>query len=256
MSHLNLILELTKRDFSERFAGSVLGSLWAFIWPIVQLLIYIVIFGQIMGSRLPGSSNIYSYSIYVSAGLITWTAFANTISRCTSIFLDKKHIISKINLSLPDLLLYIILSESITFLITIGFFFVFLLITEYPLDQQLILFPFIYYLQQLFAFGFGLLAASLTVFLRDLKEIVGIILQFWFWFTPIVYVRDILPESVKKILVYNPACIIIEAYQDIFVFHRIPDMNALMILSILTHLLICFSYYVFQKLEKDIRDFI
>ena len=47
--------DLTKRDFSERFAGSVLGAIWALIWPLVNLTIYIVIFGRFMGARLPGT---------------------------------------------------------------------------------------------------------------------------------------------------------------------------------------------------------
>ncbi len=256
MVNLGLILELTKRDFSERFAGSMLGSIWAFIWPLVSLFIYIIVFGKMMGGKLPGKSGIYAYSIYVSVGLLPWVAFANSISRSTSIFLDKKHLISKIPLSLPSLLIYIILSETITFIISIVFFFIFLLLTDYHFNMNLALLPYIYFLQQLFAFGFGLLAATLTIFVRDLKEIIGIILQLWFWFTPIVYVREILPEFIKKIIIYNPAYVIIESYQSIFVFNNAPSYKSLIILTAFTHCMILISYVVFRKLEKDVRDFL
>jgi lipopolysaccharide transport system permease protein len=249
-----LIWELTKRDFTERFAGSILGSLWAIIWPMVNLAIYIIIFGKVMGGRLPGRSEIFGYSIYVACGLIPWVAFSTSIARCTSVFLDKRHIISKMRVSLPSLLVYVILSETITYVVSMGLFFIFLFYNDFHLNQRLILLPFIYYLQQLFAFGGGLLAASLSVFIRDVKEVTNVFLQLWFWFTPIVYVRQILPDIVNRLMVYNPAYIFIESYQRIFLFNDEPPTDMLITLCVATHLLIIGSYFLFRHLEKDIRD--
>jgi lipopolysaccharide transport system permease protein len=254
MVNLSLIWELTRRDFSERFAGSVLGSLWAFIGPLVNLFIFIVIFGKIMGAKLPGNSSVYAFGIYLTAGLIPWTAFSSSILRCTSVFLDKKHIISKMRVSLPSLLIYVNLSESITFLISMGFFFIVLYFNGFHFSMRLLVLPFIYYLQMLFVFGAGLFAATLTVFLRDFKEIINVILQFWFWFTPIVYVRDILPDIVKRIVYFNPAYIIVESYQRIFVFSDDPPYKSLIVLCVLTHIMIFISYFIFRSLEKDVRD--
>ena len=252
----HLIWDLTKRDFSERFAGSILGAIWAFIWPLVNLFIYIVIFGKFMGGRLPGSSDIYAYSIYLSVGLIPWTCFAGSISRSCTVFLDKKNIISKIDVSLPSLLIFINLSETITFIISNVFLFAFLIATGYEFSLKLLLFPFIFYLQQILAFGLGLLSATLIVFLRDLKEVVGIILQLWFWFTPIVYVSSILPDVVKEVLVYNPAFIITESYHRIFVFDDYPVITSMIILTAIAHFILFASYAMFRALEKDVRDFI
>ena len=252
----SLVWDLTRRDFSERFAGSILGSVWAIIWPLVNLFIYIAIFGKLMGGRLPGSSDIYSYSIYLSVGLIPWASFAATISRSSTVFLDKKNIITKISISLPSLLLFINLSETITFVISSLFLFSFLFFTGYEFHSHLLLLPFIYYLQQLLAFGLGLLSATLTVFLRDLKEVVGIILQLWFWFTPIVYVTDILPDFVKGILVFNPAFILIECYHRIFVFNDYPAMQSMIFLTAIAHFILFVSYALFRALERDVRDFL
>ncbi len=252
----HLIWDLTKRDFSERFAGSVLGWFWAFIWPLVGLFIYIVIFGKFMGARLPGTSDMYAYGIYVSVGLIPWAAFAGSISRSATVFLDKKNIISKIDVSLPSLVVFINLSESITFVITNIFFFVFLLATGYEFSLKLLLFPFIFYLQQILAFGLGLFSATLIVFLRDLKEVVGIILQLWFWFTPIVYVSDILPDFMKSIVVFSPAFIITESYHRIFVFKAYPAISSMILLTVIAHFFLIFSYLLFRFLEKDVRDFV
>jgi lipopolysaccharide transport system permease protein len=252
----SLIWELTKRDFSEQFAGSNLGTTWAVICPVVNLIIYTIIFGQVMGTRLPGHSGIYAYGVYVTVGLVPWIAFQNSLSRSTSVFVDKKPVISKVKTSLPALLIYISLSESITFIITMSLFMLFLLLTGYSFRINLLLVPFIYFLQQLFAFGFGLLAATLNVFIRDLKQLVGIVLQLWFWFTPIVYVRDILPGTVKSLIRFNPAYVIVESYQRIFVFNEEPAYRALIIMTVVTHLIIFASYAAFRALERDVRDFL
>ena len=252
----SFIIEITKRDFAERFAGSVLGSLWAIIWPIVNLFIYIVIFGKLMGARLPGTSEMNAYGIYLASGLIPWLAFAGTISRSASAFIDKKHIITKINTSLPSLLIHINLSETITYLISMVIFFIILAVQGYEFHKSFLLLPFLYYLQQLLAFSLGLFTAVLNVFIRDVREITGVILQLWFWFTPIVYVFDILPGFVKNLLVYNPAYIIIQSYQRIFVFDTYPPFKALVILTVMTHFILFFSFLMLRYLEKDIRDFL
>ena len=251
-----LIWELTKSDFRERYTGSALGSLWALIWPLVNLSIYIIIFGNMMGATLPGKSNIYAYGIYVAAGLFPWAAMASSISRSTSVFLDRRHLISKIKISLPSLLIYINLSETITFVISMLLLLVFLLFNGFTFNQNLLLLPFVYYLQQLFAFGFGLITATLTVFIKDIKEFVGVVLQLWFWFTPIVYVPEILPDIVRKLMVYNPAYVIVDAYHQLFVLGGDPPYTSLMVLTLITHLVICVSYVLFRALEKDVRDFL
>jgi lipopolysaccharide transport system permease protein len=257
MFSVSFIWELTKRDFSERFAGSVLGAVWNFIWPLVQLFIYIIIFGKFMGGRLPGNSEVYAYGIYVASGLIPWTSFSNSIARSSRVFLDKKQIISKVRVSLPSMPVFINLSETITFVITLIFLFLVILITGPNLEPRLlIMLPFIYFLQQLFALALGTLAGIFTVFVRDLGEVVGITLQLWFWFTPIVYISDILPSLAQKMLVFNPAFILIESYHQIFVFHDYLPYTKLMILAVITHGLLALAYFCIRFLEKDVRDFL
>jgi lipopolysaccharide transport system permease protein len=258
MSTLNAsyIIEITRRDFAERFAGSILGSSWAIIWPMVNLFIYIVIFGKIMGARLPGASEMNAYGIYLAAGLIPWTAFTTTINRCTSVFLAKKHIITKVNTSFSSLLLHICLSETITYLVSMLLFFTVLALQGYEFHRSLWLIPFIYYLQQLLALSLGMFAAVLNVFIRDVGEITGVILQLWFWFTPIVYISDILPAIVQKLIVFNPIYTIIDSYHQVFVFNGYPSFKALMLLTVITHFLLFFSFLMLRYLEKDIRDFL
>ena len=182
--------------------------------------------------------------------------FANTVSRASTIFVDKKYIISKISVSLPSFPFFIVLSESITFAITILLYFFFLLFTGAPLSKVLFFLPFIYFVQQVFAYALGFFIATFHVFIKDLKEVTGIVLQVWFWFTPIVYVQDIVPDYAKKMMLYNPAFLFVKAYQDIFVYQQVPDLNSLILLVFIGHSLLLITYLLFKKLEKDVRDFI
>ena len=134
--------------------------------------------------------------------------------------------------------------------------FVFLSFGDRRLGLNVVLLPYIYYLQQIFAFAIGLLGATLTVFLRDLKEVVGIVLQLWFWFTPIVYVQEILPDLVQRVIVFNPAHILTKSYHRIFIFEDPLPLKGLLVMTVLVHVLAFFSYYTFRKLQKDVRDFL
>lgn len=254
--NISLIWELTKRDFTDRYSGSVLGLFWSFIWPLVNIFIYTVIFARIMSAKLPGATGPFSYGIYLVAGLVPWIAFANTLTRAATVFVEKKSIITKLNVSLPRLPLYIVLSESITFVITFAIYFVFLVITGHGLSEYILFLPFVFVVQQIFAFGLGFLIATLNVFLRDLKEIIGIVVQVWFWFTPIVYVSSILPQTIKDVLKFNPAYLFVKSYQDILALKQLPNFIYLIVLAILGHVLLLLGYLLFKKLEKDVRDFI
>jgi lipopolysaccharide transport system permease protein len=254
--NFSLVIELTKRDFIERYSGSTLGFAWSFIYPLINILIYMIIFGSLMGARLPGTSSVWGYGIYLISGLIPWTAFTNTVTRASTVFLDKKNIISKIRVDLPTLPLFIVLSETITFCVTFIIFLCMLLITGFEFTPLLLFIPLIYFIQQVFAYALGFFLAMFVVFVRDLKEVVAIGFQIWFWFTPIVYVFDILPSIAQQVLFWNPMLAVVSGYHDIFVFQRIPSFFYLSLVLIGSIVLIVLDYVIFKKLEKDIRDFI
>lgn len=254
--NFSLIIELAKRDFTERYSGSMLGFLWSFVYPLINILIYMIIFGSLMSARLPGNSSVWGYGVYLIAGLVPWTAFANTVTRSSTVFLDKKHIISKIHVDFPSLPLFIVLSETITFVVTLVLFLCILFLTGFAFSPYLLLIPVIYLIQQIFAYALGFFLAIFVVFLRDLKEVVVIGMQIWFWFTPIVYIFEILPQRVQEILFWNPMLPVISAFHDIFVLQKMPSFTYLTIVLILSCLLIVIDYMMFKKMEKDIRDFI
>lgn len=251
-----LIFELAKRDFTERYSGSFLGATWNFIMPAVMIFIFTVIFSRVMGARMPGISSAYSFGIYLIAGILPWNAFANTLNRSAGVFIDKKHIISKMPVSLATMPLYIVISESITLLIGFVIYFLLLYGLGIGLPRFALLLPFIIIAQQILAYALGLLLATLCVFLRDLREATSVVTQLWFWFTPIVYMPAILPPRFADLLFLNPAYLFTHAYQNIF-FHGVaPKATLLIALALLGHGILLLSLWTLRRLEKDVRDFI
>ena len=254
----SLILNLARQDFTDRYAGSIFGILWAFLHPLALISIYLVVFSKIMGSRLPGVSNIENFSVYLVCGLLPWIAFSNTIVRTTSVFQDKKHIISKIKLNLLALPSYVAVSEIITlvisFLIFLVYFLFFLNLEIKPV--QLLCLLVLFFLQQLIAFSLGLIFSILNVFFRDIKEFAVIFVNFWFWITPIVWVPSIAPQWLIEFQSsFNPAFWFISGYRQLFVYSNTVGFGELFHLIVFACAMFLFSLISLRFLEKDIRDF-
>ena len=120
--NIPLIINLTLQDFRDRYAGSIFGVVWALISPVVMIVVYLIVFTEIMGSKLAGSSNLSSFSIFLISGLLPWLAFTSTILRTSSSLVDKKPIVTKIRVNLSLFLFHISLSELMTLMVSISAF--------------------------------------------------------------------------------------------------------------------------------------
>ena len=255
--NISLLLRFTRQDLLDRYSASLLGGAWTLINPLVQILIYTLIFSRIMGARLQGvATGEYSYSIYLVSAMLAWVAFSNTITRITTIYQDKAGLIGKVNLSLRALPLYILVSETLVFLIGMSLFAGFLLLVDFPVTAAWFWLAPVYLTQQLLAYSLGFGAAILAVFIRDLAELMRITVQLWFWLTPIVYVLEILPAGARTILAWNPMTCFVAAHRAAILYAETPDLAALGKLLLLGLALLALALYAFRRLEKEMRDFI
>lgn len=256
----SLTLHFVRQDLVDKHAGSALGWLWTLLLPLANILIFTLVFSRIMGARLGAMGmeylGSYSYSVYLIAGLLAWTTFATTLNRTSKVFHEKGRLITKVRVSLFTLPLYIVISESIIYGVSMAFFAIFLLLVDFQWPVTWLWLPLIFALQQLFAYGLGLLLAIFSVFFRDIKNLVGIITQLWFWLTPIVYVIDILPEKWHSVLIFNPMYHSITAFRDTLIFGRNPNMESLLVLALLGAGTLALALFAGRHLEKDIRDFL
>ncbi|RLA44561.1 MAG: ABC transporter permease [Gammaproteobacteria bacterium] len=257
--NIALLIKFAEQDLLDRYSSSMLGWAWLLLLPLVNIIIFTMVFSLIMGARLAQFGqefSQYSYSIYLVPGLLSWISFSNVVIRTTNVFQEKSALINKLAINLQILPVYILLSEAIIFLVSILFFLCFLLLIGFPITVHWLLIPFIYVLQQGFAYAIGFGAATIGVFIRDVREVVSVVMQFWFWLTPIVYVVDIMPDKIQTYLAINPFTVFLNAYREVIIDHSVPTLQPLLILLVISMAIWFCGRLFFKRVERDIRDFI
>jgi lipopolysaccharide transport system permease protein len=243
-----------KREFQSKYGNAVLGAAWSLLSPIAMILVYTVIFAQVMRSKLPGNDSTFAYSIYLCAGILTWGLFAEITARAQNMFIEQANLIKKISFPRICLPLIVVLNALLNFGIIFALFTGFLLVSgNFPGWIYFAILP-ILVLQVLFAIGLGMILGVLNVFFRDVGQFFSIFIQFWFWFTPIVYSPSILPEQVRDALVFNPMAPIIGAYQAILVSGQAPHWTSLAPAALLAALMCVFGMRLFRKRSGEMVD--
>ncbi|WP_332855264.1 ABC transporter permease [Duganella sp. S19_KUP01_CR8] len=248
------VLGSVKREFQSKYRNTMLGAAWTVLSPLAMILVYTLIFSQVMKNRLPGNASEYGYSIYLCAGVLTWGMFAEITSRAQNMFLEQANLLKKISFPRICLPLIVVLNALVNFGIIFGLFTVFLLASgQFPGWVFLALLP-VLLIQVALAIGVGMVLGVLNVFFRDVGQFFQIFIQFWFWFTPIVYPATILPPEVRGLLVWNPMAAVIQSYQTILVSGQAPQWMELLPAAVLALLACVLGLQLFRKRAGEMVD--
>jgi lipopolysaccharide transport system permease protein len=253
-AYRDFILGSVKREFQLRYSGSLLGAGWNVINPLVMVLVYTVIFSEVMRAKLPGVDDVYAYGIYVCCGILAWGLFTEIITRSQNVFLENANLLKKSNFPRVCLPAIVTLSALLNFAIVFGLFIAMLAISgRSPGWTVLTLVP-VLVVEIVLATGFGILVGTLNVFFRDVGQLMGVVLQFWFWLTPIVYPVVIIPDTVRHWLRLNPMVAVIAAYQGVFVTHSVPQWESLLPVVILAVVMLGLGYATFRANSDELVD--
>jgi lipopolysaccharide transport system permease protein len=196
----------------------------------------------------------FAYSIYLCAGVLTWGFFAEIVGRAQNVFIENANLIKKLSFPRLCLPLIVVLNASLNFSIVFALFLVFLLATgNFPGWVFLAVLP-VLLVQVMFSIGLGMSLGVLNVFFRDVGQLFGIVLQFWFWLTPIVYPVNVLPERLVGYFAYNPMAVLVGAYQQIFVYSLWPDWSGLLPVLGVSLMLCLLGAYLFRIHSADMVD--
>ena len=254
-AYRGFILGTVKREFQIKYRNSLLGAAWNIINPLAMIVVYTVIFSQLMRSRLSGIDNgFYGYSIYLCAGTLTWGLFAEIIGRAQNTFIEHANLLKKLSFPRLCLPVVVVVNALINFSITMVLFTAFLLLTHN--------FPGLVYLSIVtlllvlisFAIGLGITLGVLNVFFRDVGQFFSIFIQFWFWFTPIIYPISTLPDVLQKLMVYNPMSVIISAFQTVLVYRLWPQWDTLLYPILLAVLFCVLGLFLFRRHVGEMVD--
>lgn len=248
------ILSSIRNDFRVRFIRSKLGALWMIIHPLMQVLIFATILSEVLSAKLPGIDNKYGYALYLMAGTLCWNMFSETVSRCLTLFVDSGNLMKK--MAFPRICLPFITGGTMlvnNILLLLAIFTVFAVLGHYPGVQSIWL-PLLMLLTLSFAMSIGLLLGILNVFMRDIGQVVPVVMQALFWLTPIVYNINILPEHVQRIFKLNPLYPLVSSYQNVLLYERPPAWGDLIWLMIATLSLGLVSLVMFRRASPEMVD--
>lgn len=241
-------------ELFAQFARSKLGGLWVIINPLSQVLIYALILSNILAAKLPGIDNKYAYAIYLMAGLLAWNLFSEIIGRCLNLFIAQANIMKKMSfprITLPTIVVgSCMLNNVLLFISMLGIFAI--LGHQFTL-AMLWLIP-LTLLVVVLALGIGLILGVMNVFVRDIGQAFTVVLQVWFWFTPIVYPITIIPESYRHLMQLNPMYPIVDAYHQILVYNQTPQLQSTTIIAVVASVLALIGLLLFRRASAEMVD--
>ncbi|MFA7894424.1 ABC transporter permease [Pseudomonas putida] len=248
------ILTSIKNEFISRFARSKLGGLWMIIHPLAQVAIYALILSNVLGARLPGIDNKYAYALYLIAGILAWNLFAEIVGRCLTVFIEQGNLMKKMRfprIALPVIVVGSCLLNNL--LLFAAVMVVFAVLGHAPNVQMFWLLPLTLLVVAL-AVGIGLVLGVLNVFLRDIGQVVPIVMQVWFWFTPIVYSVNIVPDYLQGTLDVNPMFPIVTAYHNVLVYKQAPEVGELGLVLAIALGLMAVGLFLFRRASAEMVD--
>jgi lipopolysaccharide transport system permease protein len=246
-SNRRLLRDFVVRDLKGRYVGSSMGFFWSVLFPLINLGVYSFVFRIVLQMRFRPDQPPEEVVLLMFAGIVVWSAFAETVSRSTNTLVENANLIQKIVFPSEILPVYLAISSWVN--MCIGLAFVLLGVAWYgyvhpaqaaasaglqaALPQgsaalgfgpALVLLPLLFALQALLATGLGYLLATLNLFLRDTFHLIGVLLTVWMFATPIFYpAENVAKAGYGWVLEVNPMYWLVEAYRSVLLFGAWPD---------------------------------
>ncbi|TVX89409.1 ABC transporter permease [Paenibacillus agilis] len=212
----SLILRLSKKDFQSKHLGSYLGILWAFVHPALMILIYWFVFQ--VGFRSMPIGDI-PFILWLLSGMVPWLFFSESVSGAANAVVDNSYLVKKVVFKVEILPVVKIISASFIHIFFVSI--LFLLLNLYDFPNTIYYLQYFYYLfaTLVLVTGLTMVLSALIVFIKDVGQILNMILQFGFWLTPIFWSYDILPEKYQIFIKLNPLYYIVDGYRQTFLYH-------------------------------------
>lgn len=248
--HRQLLAELTKREIAQRYKQSILGYFWVILNPAAQMLVMSFVFSKLFNVTQLG----VPYSLYLFAGLLPWTLFANSVVGATNSLVSNAGLLSKIYFPREVLVVSTILSKVVDFFLASSVFVAMMIFFQIELTWQVLWFLPIFMIQNLFAYALSLFLSAFNLFYRDVQYLLSLLLLVWMYLTPILYSPEIFPAQYRFIFQLNPMAVLINAYRQVILAGGAPNLMSLGLAFILSVLLFVLAFRLFKKLEGQFAD--
>jgi ABC-type polysaccharide/polyol phosphate export permease len=250
-----MIRMMAIRDLKAVYVGSLFGFSWAVLNPLAQLAIYGMVFGVLLKSRPDPIYGTDSYFLFLLCGLVPWQFFSQTVSISTNSLVLNSNLVKKaVGFNSEILPVITVLSNLISHLIGI----VLLLVTTVffigrvsPLTPVILIYLF---LICIFSVGVGWIVSSINVYLRDVQQVVGLIMLAWMFLTPIFYSVNIIPAKLMTIMRLNPMYHMVEGYRYAILAGRVLPPTDIAYMTIVSFLIFGMGGLLFRKLKPGFGE--
>lgn len=249
----HMISVMARREFMARYVGTFGGILWAIAHPVAMLIIFWFVFS--VGLKAQGPANT-PFILYFVCGLVPWLTFNEVLSIGTNGVTSNANLVKKTVFPSEILPLVYIVSASASHLVLL--LLTFILLTANGIPITIYSAQVLYYFTALCIFLLGIcwLSSALNVFHRDIGQVIALLLNLWFWATPIVWTGDLIPEKYRWLLHLNPLEYVIEGYRKSLLYHEAAwsDMTGAGSYWTLVGIVFVMGAYIFRRLKPDFAD--
>ncbi|AFY59007.1 ABC-type polysaccharide/polyol phosphate export systems, permease component [Rivularia sp. PCC 7116] len=237
----DLLRELVNREIKLLYKRSVLGIAWTLINPLLQLAVFAFVFQFLLPVNVP------NYSSFVFTGLLVWNWFQNSIFQATGVIIHSRPLIRQPGFPTPILPVVTVTTGLIHFILALPVLIVFILIDGIQLTPLILFLPILQVLQFAVTVTLSYLLAALNVTFRDTQHTIGVVLQLFFYLTPIFYDITAVPKNYQSLYLINPMANLVTAYRDILITGTQPNWLALFLLTVSTAVILPVGYFYFKK---------
>ncbi len=246
----DLAVALVKKEIKVRYKSNILGYAWSILNPLSQALIYLFAFQYVLKVKID------NYVLFLVLGLFPWQWLQNSVIASSVSMIANANLVKKTIFPREFIVFSVVLNDMFHFIISLPVLFLFLFIYRHHVVMNPVLwllFPVLAIIQMLFIAGLGLLVSSINVFFRDLERLVGILINFIFYGTPVVYAVTMIPDKFHFIIYLNPMALLILNYRNIFLYDTI-SWGYLWLSLIYGAGVFIIGYTVFNKLKSRFAE--
>jgi len=248
--HRQLTWEMTRREIADRYAGQMLGAFWAVAHPLALMAIYVFVFAFVFRVRIGGTADLpLDYTTYILSGLIPWMAFQESMSKGATVILGNANLVKQVVFPIEVLPVKTVIASFSTQTVATAFLAVYVLSRHGSLPWTYALLPTLFVVQALAMIGVAYVFASVSVYFRDLKDVVQVFCVAGMYVMPIFYLPDMVPAVFRPILYLNPFSYLAWCYQDVCYFGRAEHPWAWPVFLAGSLATFGFGYRVFRRLK-------
>lgn len=249
-AYRELLYFLVKRDIKVRYKQTVLGGLWAIIQPFFSMVVFTLFFGKL--AKVPSDG--IPYPIFVYAGLLPWTYFANALSASGNSLVGSANLITKVYFPRLIIPASASLAGLVDFFIAMSILLVMMVYYQFVPGFGVVLFPFLVGLTFMCSVGVGLWLSALNVQYRDIRYTIPFLIQIWMFVSPVIYPVSMVPEGYRWLLSINPMGGVIKAFRASLLGHQSIDWALLGISTAIILVLFASGLSYFRRMEKTFAD--